>query len=215
MTDTKEGPVKPKTIALISAGLVLAASQPASAIQCWTNREGIRECGNAVPPEYAQQRVRTLDERGFTVEIQERAKTKEEAAEEQRRQAEEERRQAEAKQRQEAQATYDRVLLSTFTTEQELLASRDRKVAAIDATIEVTGLSIENISEALKRYQKRAANLERSGRPVSDALQKDIAGLKAQIASKQKYIDAKTEEKAAIQEKYQQDLERFRYLKGR
>ena len=53
----------------------------AHAFKCWTNNEGVRECGNVVPPEYAQQKTRTINERGITTEVKERAKTKEELAE--------------------------------------------------------------------------------------------------------------------------------------
>lgn len=203
------------TLAFVIAGVCLVANEPAAAIQCWTNNEGVRECGNVVPPEYAQDRVRTMDNRGFTVDVKERAKTEEELAEARRREAEEARRQAEEEERRKAQAAYDRMLLSTFTTEQELLASRDRKIAAIDATIEVTELSIENIRDSLARYEKRAADLERGGRPIPDDLHQDIANLKAQIADKERYIESKEREKAAIQAQAEEDLERFRYLKRR
>ncbi len=207
--------MSPKTVAILTAGLIWVPLQPAAAFQCWTNSDGVRECGDVVPPEYAQKQIRTINERGLTVEVKERAKTKEELAEARRLQAEEERRRAAEEQRRKEQATYDRVLLSTFTTEQELLASRDRKIAAIDATIEVTQLSVGNVQESLKKIQGRAANLERSGRPIPDELKNDIASLKGQIADKQAYIENKRREKSALQQQSQADLERFRYLKSR
>ncbi|MEW6647505.1 MAG: hypothetical protein AB1450_09925 [Pseudomonadota bacterium] len=65
--------------------VVLSLAIPGSAlaaIKCWTNKEGVRECGNVVPPEYAQKETRTVNERGITVEVKERAKTAEELEQE-------------------------------------------------------------------------------------------------------------------------------------
>ena len=39
--------------------LILNMSIPANSVQarmkCWTNNEGVKECGDTVPPEYTQQ----------------------------------------------------------------------------------------------------------------------------------------------------------------
>ncbi|MGM0593623.1 MAG: hypothetical protein ACQETD_03710, partial [Pseudomonadota bacterium] len=144
----------------VIAGAVLFAGSSQARIKCWTNSEGVRECGNAIPPEYAQQESETINERGLTVERQERAKTKEELAEERRRAEEEARRKAEEARRREEQARYDRVLLSTFLSEQEIIESRERKVGAIDATIEVTRITIDKLEADLEKEQKRAAGYE-------------------------------------------------------
>ncbi|MGW8227457.1 MAG: hypothetical protein ACWGOW_01080, partial [Gammaproteobacteria bacterium] len=56
----------------------------AGSIKCWTNKDGVRECGAVVPPEYSQQRVEVMNERGIVVDVKEAAKTKEQLAEEAR-----------------------------------------------------------------------------------------------------------------------------------
>lgn len=199
---------------LIAGGLALPL--PAAAgFKCWTNKDGVRECGNAVPPEYAQQEVESINERGIVTDVQERAKTQEELAEEERLRQEEEVRLAEEKRRREEQAAYDRVLLSTFTNEQDLIDSRDRKVAAIDATIDVTKVTIGQLEEKLDDMRKRAANLERGGKPIPEDLVRDIDNIEGQIANKQNYIASKEREREELLQKYAADLERFRQLKGR
>jgi hypothetical protein len=35
-------------------------------IKCWATRDGIRECGNTVPAEYAQQSHKELDKQGYS-----------------------------------------------------------------------------------------------------------------------------------------------------
>ncbi|SCZ61960.1 DUF4349 domain-containing protein [Thiohalomonas denitrificans] len=205
----------PKNLTLLAAGLLLTAVQTAAAIECWTNSDGFRECGNVVPPEYAQDQVNTLNNRGLTVEVKERAKSREELAEERRRNAEAEHRRASEEARRARQENHDRVLLSTFTTEEELIASGNRKTAAIEATIDVTRRSMDNTRKSLQKHEERATRLDQANRPIPESLQQDIISLKRQIADKQAHIDSKEAEKAALQRQNQEDLERFRYLKSR
>ncbi|PKM43656.1 MAG: DUF4124 domain-containing protein [Gammaproteobacteria bacterium HGW-Gammaproteobacteria-1] len=197
--------------------LALTVALPGSAfgaIKCWTNKEGVRECGNVVPPEYAQQETRTVNERGVTIEVKERAKTAEELEAERATKEAEERRIVEEKKRLEEQASYDNMLLSTFTTEQELIASRDRATGAIDATIEITGATINTLNRKQDDLKKRAAALERAGSPLPTELKEDMASLEKQIQEKKDYIEYKKREKEQLLEKFDMDLKRFRELKG-
>ena len=55
---------------------LLGVSQMAQArIKCWTNKDGVRECGESVPPEYAQKSHQELSDQGTVIEEQARAKT--------------------------------------------------------------------------------------------------------------------------------------------
>lgn len=201
------------TLALIAAGLLLA--QPTTAaIKCWTNKDGVRECGNVVPPEYAQGRSTTVNTRGITTDVTERAKTKAELAAEQAREEEAKRLQREEDERRQKQETYDRVLLSTFTTEQEIIDSRDRKLTSIAATVEITNSSIGKLQETMAEHRRRAANLERAGKPIPDELKQDIANLQQQVDSKQAYIAGREQEMDEIKVQYGKDVLRFRELRG-
>lgn len=199
---------------LLLALTVMLPGSAFGAIKCWTNKEGVRECGNVVPPEYAQQETRTVNERGITVEVKERAKTAEELEAERAAKEAEERRLAEEKKRQQEQASYDNMLLSTFTTEQELVASRDRATGAIDATIEITGATINALNHKQDDFKKRAAALERGGNPLPAELKEDMASLDKQIQEKKDYIEYKKQEKQQLLQKYDMDLKRYRELKG-
>lgn len=204
----------------LSSALALPFTTEAG-IKCWTNRDGVRECGNAVPPEYAQQETRTINKQGMTTEITERALTKEEL--EQREQnadadqlrLEEEKRQLEREeQRIKDQQNHDRVLLATFLNEEEILRSRDRKLLAIDANLELTHITIEKLQVKLEAEKARVANLERQGKPIPERTQEDIDSLQKQIDDKQRYQDSKSKERQALIEQYEADIARFRELKG-
>ncbi len=203
-----------RTTALTLA-LLVPVSAPLAAIKCWTNKDGLRECGNAVPPEYAQKETRTLDRRGITVEVQERAKTAEEVAEQQRLEAAEREREAEEKRLRAERAAADRVLLATFATEQDIITSRDRKLAAVEGLIEVTRLTVGNLEQNLEQEKKRAASHERAGRPIPDDLTADMASLQRQIEEKQAYIHLKQREMEELRTTYDADLQRFRELQSK
>jgi len=204
----------------LSSALALPFTTEAG-IKCWTNRDGVRECGNAVPPEYAQQETRTINKQGMTTEITERALTKEELekreqnADADQLRLEEEKRQLEREeQRIKDQQNHDRVLLATFLNEEEILRSRDRKLLAIDANLELTHITIEKLQVKLEAEKARVANLERQGKPIPERTQEDIDSLQKQIDDKQRYQDSKSKERQALIEQYEADIARFRELKG-
>jgi hypothetical protein len=198
---------------LLLPPLLLISYNAAAKIVCWTNDEGIRECGNAVPPEYAQKEVRTINERGRTTEVKERAKTPEELAAEQARLAEEKRLAEEEEERNKAQENYDRVLLSTYLSEEDIIRSRNRQSASFDATIEITRITIDKLNEKLQAEKKKAANYERQGKELSERMQQDIDTLQEQIDAKNNFIQSKEEEKRKLHQQYEADMDRFRELK--
>lgn len=183
-------------------------------IVCWTNSDGVRECGNAVPPEYAQKETRTIDKQGMTTEVKERAKTPEEIAAEKSQNAENERLAAEEEQRKQTQEAYDRVLLATYLSEEDILRSRERQASSINATMEVTHIAVDKLQEKLNGERKKAAGYERQGKALPERVQQDIDTLQEQIDTKRNFIQSKEREKQKLHEKYDADMVRFRELKA-
>ncbi len=196
----------------IASALATPAAQ--AQIKCWTNSEGVRECGNVVPPEYARERTETINRRGMTIEVKERAKTPEEIAAERQRNEEERAAQEIEERRLIEQRRYDRMLLSVFTSEEEIIASRDQKLEALDGTIEINRSSLEKLRVKLEEHRSRAASLERAGKPLPEALQEDIASAESAVADKEHYIAGKLEEKERLREQADSDRARFRELKS-
>ena len=163
-------------LALAATVTLVTLSAPASAkIVCWKNKDGVRECGNAVPPEYAQQSIERKSSMGLTVEKTERARTEEELA---RHREEMERKRledAEAKRIAAERHRRDTVLLQTFTTEEDLRLARDGKVAALDSRIKHSQRLVEKLEQNHTDMQGEAATLERGGKKVPDDLQQKIA----------------------------------------
>lgn len=197
---------------LLIAALVVLASPEASAakkFKCWTNSEGIRECGNVVPPEYAQQGHEEVNERGLTVRTKQRAKTDEEIEAER---LEKERLETERKLA-EQQAKIDRILLATYPTEYDMRLAHKGKVASIDSRINHSEHLVKRMKEKLVEYIQDAANQERSGKEVSEETLNNIQRVKQQITEQRKFIQERENEKAQINARFEVELAHFRKLK--
>ncbi len=187
---------------------------PAAAVQAgklykWVDESGQVRYGDRIPPQYARKSNETLNNQGIVVKQKAAAKTREQIAEEERIKkvkAEEERIRRE-------KAYQDRILLDTFTNEDEMILTRDGKIEAIEAVIRVTNGRSEKLKQRLADLKRRAANLERAGKPVPDKLSSDIVESRHQIAQNREYVENRKAEQQKIREKFEADIKRFRELK--
>lgn len=196
---------------LLALSLALLPLQAESArLYKWVDEDGNVHYGDKVPPQYSKQERKVLNDQGVQVDTLEAAKTPEQIAEERR--LEEIRREAE---RQKArQRAHDRMLLSTFTTEDDMIMTRDGKIAAVESVIGITRGRIEKLEQAIEEDTRRAANLERAGRAVPDDLDERIAGNRERIERYERFIETKQQEQEAIRRQFEADIRRFRELKS-
>jgi len=183
----------------------------AGTIKKWVDENGQVHYGDTVPASQADLERRVLSEQGVTVETIKRAKTEEEQAAE-RRQVE---LRAAIEKKQAEQAAKDHVLLATFSSEDDMVLTRDGKIAAIDTIIRLSKDRIRRITQQLRDWAHEAADFERSGQQVPDELQKQIANGKAEIQHLEQYIVTQQEEQENIRQKFAKDIERFRKLRNR
>jgi hypothetical protein len=196
--------------------LMLVMVSPASAAyKCWTNHEGVRECGDVVPPEYSQDESKTYSDKGVVIGIKNRALTREELTEKRRRTEEALKKEIERKNIERKQAADDRVLLSTYLNTQEITNALDRKLAVINGYIELNRITRSKLEDKRKEEEHRAANMERQGRVVSQAILDEIARIGVELESKSAFIRGKEREKEELRKKYQVDFKRFEALKRR
>ena len=197
---------------LISAIVVLSTlSSPAHArFKCWTNNEGIKECGEKVPPEYSQKGHQEMSKHGIVLEKQERAKTKQEL-EEEARLAELAAKEQKIKDEKDKQ---DRILLDTFTSIEDIEATRDDKLAVIESSISLTKKRNEKSQQDLDKRIQAAATAERSGKAPNEALLKDIDLLRDRLSNNETFIKGKRKEQEAVNAAAAADIARFKSLKG-
>lgn len=197
-------------LALLATTAIAPATAATKAIKCWHNQDGVRECGHTVPPEYAQQGSDVKDQNGVTIGTTSRAKT----------QAEVDAERAVAKQKAEelqaekARGARDHVLLDTFSSEDDMLLSRDGQIAHLDSQIHLTRTHIDKLQRNLDQTIERAAEAERKNEKPSKEIVDNIASVRDQITDNEKFIDTKHQEQKDILARFVDDINRFRELKG-
>ncbi len=207
---------KEYSIALIlmagTSSAFAAGGKSSATISCWKNNIGVRECGTVVPPEYSQQRIEIVNERGFVIKVIEAAKSPEELAQE--REAKRIQEEEEAKRKE--QARLDAILLNAYTTERDLILARDNNLKSAKGQVDIVKGNLKILQGNLEELQNRAANHERAGQKPPEALIKEIETTKKQVGVKTANLEKQEENLKIMEEKFESDLKRFRELrKGR
>ena len=200
-------------IKLISVSILsILVSQPAMAakFKCWTNSDGVKECGTYVPAEYSQKRIETRGATGRVVEVKARAKTEAELAEIDRLTKLKEIEDAKIAE----QKKKDDILLKTFSNERDINMLRDSKISVIEGILTVTNSNNKALTKKLEKLQKRAANSERRGKKPPQNLLDDITAIESRLNKNKKSIKTKREEQKNIRATFAKDLEHFRELKN-
>lgn len=202
--------IRTVTIISMTAVIFLAGQAQAKNIKCWMNKNGIRECGRVVPPEYSQSRIEVVNERGLVVEVIEAAKSAEELAIEKEREELRKLREAEQKEQQ----RNDNILLNTYTTERDLILARDNNLKVAQGQIDVSMGNLKLMQTNLADLQEQAANHERAGNKPPQKLVNEINKLAEQIKIKKRHIDQKEQNFKELEDRFARDLKRFRELKS-
>lgn len=112
----------------------------------------------------------------------------------------------------ELQQTYDEELLLRYSTVDDLLAEKKRKLSEFDIRISILYSNLTGLKEKLDKQQARAANAERNGRQVPDYLVTNIEELEAEMQELEATIRLRKSEKTAVSEKYNKDANRLAHL---
>lgn len=194
--------------ALIFLLLCLLSAPLAAKTYRWVDDQGKVHYGDRIPPEYAKQERETLNERGIVIDRNDRQKTSAELA---REQAEAEA--AAAREAQQAeQERYDRFLISTYATQDQLILRRDEQLTILDGQIGSGEVSIVQSEATLQDLQARAEGLKANNRPVPDTLSKQIKTFESALAGGRRAIEALRKERQEVAEGFARDLERYRLI---
>jgi len=110
----------------------------------------------------------------------------------------------------------DRALLATFTTEEDLVRTRDDRIGMIDGLISRLDDRIRILSERLavvdKRVQMQETSLGEGG--AQDSLYAEQNSIQRNVENAWSLIDSKAAERRDVAEKFDDDLVRYRELKA-
>jgi len=109
----------------------------------------------------------------------------------------------------------DRALLATFTTEEDLIRTRDDRIGMIDGLISRLDDRIRILSDRLAVVDKRVQMMEKA-KGVGNAAETMYAeqhSIQRNIENAWSLIDSKAVERSTVAGKFDDDLERYRELK--
>ena len=163
-------------------------------IKCWNNDEGIRECGDRIPPKYAQGASEEFSDSGVLLKRNPKAKKINQIDQDQQ-----------IADRKKA----DKLLLKMFSNISEIDSARDKKINQIDQEIKLIETRLEKLVENQSKIKavldsSDSKNLERVKR-----LKSDMLSTKIQIEQSDQFIKEKEAERKLILHKYAKDSERF------
>ena len=193
--------------------IVLAISTQATLagkLYKWVDENGKVHYSDKVPPKHSKHQRDVLNERGITVEKVEAAKTAEQLKEEEKQAKLLE----EQNRKDEKRAAYDRMLLNSYLSEDNLINTRDAKITAIENIIRATNNTLKHQEQRLMELRKSAANHERGDKSVPESVLTQIKNTQDQIQKTHNYIARKRVEQEETRKKYEKDIQRYRELKG-
>lgn len=200
----------PSTLILLLSIALPTGELAAGKLYKWVDDKGEVHYGDRIPPEHSQQGHTEVNKQGITVNTTAGSKTGEQLTEEQSKQqalAEEKRHAAE-------RGVRDKALLSSYTSERDIIDVRDRKLATLEGEISMNAGYSEKLGQRLVTQRREADQLAQQGAHVPEKLQKDMHDTEMQIEKYSRFIKSRQNEQTAIRQQSENDLQRFRELRG-
>ncbi|MFC1560764.1 DUF4124 domain-containing protein [Pseudomonadota bacterium] len=202
---------------LCLAGLlcVFNTQSMAGALYKWVDENGAVRYSDQLPPKQSQKGHQQLNSQGVVLTTKEAARSPEEVAIEAEAQRTLEKQQREEARLKTIQDQQDRVLLLTFSSEEEIEHARENRIEVIDSVIRLIQNSIEGTQSQLDKLNNSAqVGYIAKGKEVPGGLAQKIEHFQRKIENRSAQLEAKEEEKDKISQKYDLDLERFRLLRS-
>lgn len=190
--------------------LSLLALPAQASFDCWVNKDGVRECGEVIPPEYVPKGHDVLSRDGRVIDKVAPEMSKEERERVIQQELEEKRRKEEAR----LQAEEDRRLLDLYPTEDDIIQAREGKILSVKARIRVTQTQLDFYERSLVEAKKGLQYTKLSPQERKN-LEEDIAQLDKQIAKFGQTIKDSETEIDTIKEEFKGYQERYRAIQER
>jgi hypothetical protein len=199
-------------VALLSIG---SAESQGQRLYKWTDRDGIVRYGDRIPPEYADLDRNLLNDQGVLIGFEEGEITEAERAVMAERDAA-----AEAERRAKAEiARRDRMLTQTYLSVSDIEDLRDRRLELLESQIKVTELYLGNLRKKLVALQREAGAFKPyttapNAPQIPEYLALDISRTTASISLYEQTLARTRADQQALRSSFNQDIVRFRELKG-
>jgi hypothetical protein len=176
----------------------------------WKDAEGNLHFDDVLPEEAMKLGYDVVNSSGIVVKHVNRLRTPEEIKADEEAAA----RKAAEKRIADEQAKADQQTLAAYPTENDLIDTHKAQIAMLDQNIHATEISLQSQEKSLTEMLSHAADLDRTGKPVPQALQSQIDSLRRNIEQQKNYITARTQEKVEVGKKNAAELARYRELRA-
>ena len=167
-------------------------------IKCWTNKEGIKECGDRIPPQYAQEASEEVSDGGILLKKNPRAKKIDQIN-----------RDNKLANAQADKEKADQLLINMFSNVTEIYSARDKKIAQINQEIRLIETRMQKLIENKLKIESVIEKSNPDGHDRIARLKKDLNSTEDQIEKSNQFILEKENELSLILQKYRKDSERF------
>lgn len=157
-----------------------------------------------LPPELVKYGYEVINANGDVLRTVAPQATKEQIAAKQKALSEE---QLKAEQRKK-----DEMLMRRYSSVADIEASQNRIVDEINVRLSILRGNLRSLKGQIERQQEVAANSERAGREVPQALLDNIGTMEVEVDDTRKKIRARKKEITAVKRNYAADIERFEHL---
>jgi len=197
---------------LFATGFLFSFSATAKLYK-WVDENGTTHYGETIPPKYADKDRTVIDKSGLVKEQE--VHTPEELREVRKsRQREEELKRAEEQEKLEKKR-YDKALVDSYTSVEEIELARKRNIQQIELRIIGINANIRIAEEHLLSLQKEASAYTNSKREIPESLNVDMEGAQARLDKLRKDLEKPQSEKEAMDARYEADKARYRELTGK
>ena len=114
----------------------------------------------------------------------------------------------------EEKAQHDQQILAAYPNEQDLTRNQQAQLDSLDQEVHATQLSLDSQEKSLASMLGRAAELERTGKPVPPALQKQIETQRTVVAKQKDFIISRQKERAETVQRFTDELAHYRDLRA-
>ena len=206
-------------ILLVAAAVALPSTGSAQSqgprLYKYTDENGVTQYTDKIPPQYANRDRDVLNQHGVPVGFEEGEITAEERSVIAQREA-----LAEAERRKKADiARHDRMLLETYLSVGDIEELRDRRLELLESQIKLTEVYLGNLRKKLVALQVEAGHFkpyttQPDAPQIPENLALDISRTTASISLYEQTLARTRSDQEALRNSFDEDIARFRELKG-
>lgn len=187
----------------IAAMLSLGSQIAYAGAYRWVDEGGSVHYSDSVPTGQARLGYRVYDAEGRQISVVEAARTKEQLATalQQRALVDE-------------QARRDRILLATFTSEEDLEYARNEHLATLESTLAIAQEKIAELQRQSAELDAQAASSSAEQESPSEDLARKRGAVRLKMSEIEVDVLAKEQQKQTIEDSFAADLARYRDLKA-